>query len=333
MPPQQSSRDGKQYMSMKSLSESGLISRYRPKVSLGMPVYNADRYLQGAIDSLLAQSFEDFEIVISDNASTDATEEICRAYMQKDDRIRYFRSRQNYGVIHNFNNAFRLSQGQYFKWAASDDVCGRDYLLRAVQMLDDDPSVVLVWAKTVGIDEGGERVPLASEVSDLNSPRSVYSPDPVVRLRRLLRNMWWVDGPFYGLIRANALAQTRWLHPAHPSGDQILLTELSLKGRFYEIPEEMFFARVHPGKTSRRHSKLRDRATFLDDKRPGKKGLDRLRALRLYPKRVAMYAIIIVNSRLSFRQKLLCMTEVLRAIASWAVLRTHQVASGSSPWR
>ena len=98
--------------------------------------------------------------MISDNASTDATEEICRAYAQDDDRIRYFRNRRGTrGVIRNFNNVFRLSNGPYFKWAAGDDVCGRDYLLRAVQILDRDPSVVLVWAKTVGIDERGDRFP------------------------------------------------------------------------------------------------------------------------------------------------------------------------------
>ena len=298
-----------------------------------MPVYNAESYLEEALESLIAQSFEDLEVVISDNASTDATEEICRAYAQKDDRIRYCRSRQNYGVIHNFNNVFRLSAGEYFKWAGSDDICGRDYLLRAVETLDSDPSVVLVWAKTIGIDERGARVPLPSEVSDLNAPNSVYSLDPVDRVRRLLRHMWWVDGPFHGVMRADALAQTRWLHPPHPSGDQILLTELSLKGRFYEIPEEMFFTRVHPGKTSRRHSSLTERATVLADRRPGKRRLQRLLALRVYPKRIAMYVVIIAQSRLSPRQKLLCIAEVFRAIAAWASLRSHQVTSGSSPWR
>lgn len=313
--------------------EGGRTSSYFPKVSIGMPVYNGASYLEEALESILTQSFEDFELVISDNASTDATEEICRAYALKDGRINYFRSSRNHGVLHNFNRVFRLSRGEYFKWAASDDVCGRDYLLRAVQKLDDDPSVVLVWAKTVGVDERGERVHLPYEVSDLNSSWSVYSPDPVVRLRRLLRNIWWVDGPFYGLIRSEALARTRWLHPPHPSGDQILLTELSLRGRFYEIPEEMFFTRVHPGKTSRRHSTLKARAALIEGQRPGESPLDRLGAFRVYPKRIAMYAIIISDSRLSGRQKVLCVMEVVRAVGSWALLRARQLAAGSSPWR
>ncbi len=309
------------------------MSNRPPKVSLGMPVYNGGRYLEEALESLLTQSFEDFELVISDNASTDATEEICRAYARQDGRIRYFRSSRNHGVIHNFNRVFRLSRGEYFKWVASDDICGGDYVRCAVQKLDDDPSVVLVWAKTVGVDDRGERVHLPYEVSDSNSSSSVYSPDPVVRLRRLLRNIWWVDGPFYGVIRSEALAQTRWLHPPHPSGDQILLAELSLKGRFYELPEETFFTRVHPGKTSRRHSTLKARAALGDGELPIERPFDRLRAFRVYPKRIAMYALIIWDSRLSTRQKMLCMMEVCWAIASWALLRTRQLASGDSPWR
>ena len=217
------------------------MSSHRPRVSIGMPVYNGGRYLEEALQSVLSQSYEDFDVVISDNASTDDTEEICRTYARSDERIRYFRLRQNYGIIYNFNNVFRLSTGKYFKWAASDDVCGPDYLLKAVQVLEEDPSVVLVWATAVGIDERGQQVPMRYEVSDLNSPNSVYSPDPTVRFRRLLRNIWWTEGPFHGVIRAATLAQTRWLVPPHIGCDHVLLSELSLKGRFYEIPQEMFF--------------------------------------------------------------------------------------------
>jgi glycosyltransferase involved in cell wall biosynthesis len=309
------------------------MSSRRPTVSLGMPVYNAEPYLEQALDALLAQSFEDFEVMISDNASTDATEEICRSYADKDDRIRYVRSRANFGVIHNFNTVFRLSAGRYFKWAAADDVCGEDYLRRAVEVLDGDPSVVLAWAKTAGIDQQGRRVELPNEISDLNAPTSVYSTDPVVRWRRLLRNIWWVDGPFYGVMRADALGRTRWLHPPHPSGDQILLTELSLGGRFYEIPEELFLSRIHPNKTSRRQRALSARAGFLRGRRHSQRPLERLRNLRVYPTRLAMYSVIVMDAPLSPGQKLRCEAEVVRAVGTWAATRTRQVASGSSPWR
>lgn len=305
----------------------------RPKVSVGMPVYNGERYLEAAVDSILAQSFDDFELVISDNASTDGTEEICRTYAHKDERIRYFRMRENYGVIDNFNSVFRLSAGEYFKFASSDDVCEHDYLRKAVEVLDRDPSVVLVWARTLGIDEHGTPVPMQQEISDLNSAESVFSPDPTVRFRRLLRNIWWVDGPLYGVIRATALSQTKAaVYHRHMSCDQILLTELSLKGRFYEIPDERFFTRVHPNKTSWQQKTLRDRATLVDREDPGTGVRGSWRMLRGYPQRIALYMRYIADAPLSPRQRLLCRYEVLRAMASWGILRTRQVATGTSPW-
>jgi glycosyltransferase involved in cell wall biosynthesis len=305
----------------------------RPRLSIGMPVYNAERFLEQAVESILSQSFEDFELVIADNASTDRTEEICNKFAAKDNRVNCFRNRQNYGLIYNFNLVFRLSLGEYFKWAASDDVCAPDYLARAVEVLDSDPSVVLAWGKTVGIDENGNRVRMRHEVSDLNSPESVYSPDPTVRFRRLMQNIFWANGPLYGVLRSSALASTKSLHPRHMSGDQILITELSLKGRMYEIPEELFFSRVHAQKTSHRQRTLRDRATLVDHKPPGRGPIGWWRMFRGYPQRIVMYIGIISRAPLSAREKLKCSFEVLRAIGSWTALRIGQVSRGESPWR
>ena len=304
-----------------------------PTVSVGMPVYNAERFIEEALDSILAQSLEDLELVISDNASTDRTSEICQAYAARDGRIRYAAMAQNVGVVENFNTVFRRSRGRFFKWAAADDVCGPDYLRQAVDVLDGDRTVVLAWARTLGIDEQGEPVTLPNEVSDLNGAWSVYSLDPVARFRRLLRNMWWVDGPFYGVVRRDALEQTRWLHPHHISGDQILLVELSLKGRFYELPGETFYSRVHADKTSRRQRTLRDRAALVDRKAPGSGPAGWWRLVRGYPQRLAMYTMIIWGARITWFQKLLCQAEVARAVFAWVWLRARQVASGASPWR
>lgn len=309
------------------------MERSRRNVSVGMPVFNGERYIREAIDSILSQSFTEFELVISDNGSTDGTPDICKTYAATDTRVRYVRHRRNQGVIQNFNAVFALSNGEYFKWAASDDVCGRDYLMRAVEVLDRDSSVVLVWGKTVGIDENGGRVPMQYEVSDLNSAISVFSPDPAVRFRRLLRNIWWVDGPFYGVIRSSALRATRWVHPPHHSGDQILLAELSLKGRFYEIPDELFFSRVHTGKTSHAHRTLRDRVALVDPTEPGTGPLASLRAMRAYPERIWMYASAISRAPLPLATKLRCAWEIPRAIGDWVVVRARQLRAGQSPWR
>src|SRR5436190_12174806 len=94
-----------------------------PIVSIGLPVFNGERYLRQALDSLLGQDFQDFELIISDNASTDRTAEICRAYVAKDRRIRYYRNESNIGSAPNYRRVFELARGEFFKWCSHDDVC------------------------------------------------------------------------------------------------------------------------------------------------------------------------------------------------------------------
>jgi glycosyltransferase involved in cell wall biosynthesis len=298
-------------------------SEKMPKVSLGMPVYNAEAFLEEALDSLLAQTFDDFELVISDNASTDRTEEICREYAAKDRRIRYFRYRENYGLINNFQTVFKLSRGEYFKWCASDDVCDANYLQRAVEVLDADSSVVLVFPLMAGIDEKGRRTRVPGQISDRDSPDSVSSPNPVTRFRKLLRNIWWVDAGFYGVVRADVLAQTP-VHPEHMNGDQILLAELSLKGRFIEIPEEMFFSRVHANKTTFRQKTLRHRAELIENRPLGRGIPSWWKMIRHYPRRITMYMSIVSRAHLSPPQRVACYYEIGMSIAWWMKLRLHR---------
>src|SRR5687768_11197719 len=130
-----------------------------PRLSIGLPVYNGERYLQGAIESLLSQTFDDFELIICDNASTDRTQSICTAFAARDPRVRYFRNDRNVGAAGNFNLAFRRSRGRYFKWAAHDDLHEPDYLARCVAALDADPSAVLCQTATRVIDPVGSEVP------------------------------------------------------------------------------------------------------------------------------------------------------------------------------
>lgn len=113
------------------------------RVSIGMPVYNGEPFLRETLDAILAQTFRDFELIISDNASTDATEQICREYAAQDKRISYSRNQQNIGASANFNRVFKLSSGEYFKWSAADDLHASDFLAKCVEILDRDRSVVL----------------------------------------------------------------------------------------------------------------------------------------------------------------------------------------------
>lgn len=221
------------------------MSNDRPRVSIGLPVYNGEIYLAEALDSLLAQTFTDFELVIADNASTDATGEICQAYAVKDSRIRYIRNPENLGAAANYNRVFELSSGQYFKWAAHDDLCAPEFLERCVGVLDRDESVVLCYSLTKAIDENGQvtREYAAKPKSGSVRPRDrfyefVCVPHPCVAV--------------FGLMRTSVLGRTP-LIGNYTGSDRPLLGELSLLGRFHEIPEFLFFYRNHPQQSWQLH--------------------------------------------------------------------------------
>lgn len=215
------------------------MSLDRPRVSIGLPVYNGERFLRESLESLLGQTYSDFELIISDNASTDDTPDICQAFAEKDPRIRYHRTEENAGCAANYARAFHLSSGEYFKWAAADDVCLPDHLSRCVEVLDRDPTVVLAYPRTRFINSEGR--PLES----LRDPGwDLRSDAPHERLRFVINARHWVNAIF-GLIRARSLARTR-LVASYPGGDYRLLGELSLLGKFVEIPEYLFLRRIHP---------------------------------------------------------------------------------------
>ena len=140
------------------LSESERVSEGCPRVTVGVPVFNGESFLAETLDSLLNQTFSDFEIVISDNASTDRTEEICRAYAARDPRIRYYRSDANRGAAWNHNRVFELARGEYFKWNSADDLCAPEFLARCVAALDEDASAIMVCSNVLVSDDYGEAV-------------------------------------------------------------------------------------------------------------------------------------------------------------------------------
>ena len=207
-------------------------------MSVGVPVRNGARFLAETLDSLLAQSYADFELLISDNASTDETETICRAYAARDPRIHFFRSDVDLGLAGNYNFLFLQARGKYFKWAAADDLHEPDYLRRCVEVLDRDPSVVLAYCKSRFIDENGKPV---VETDPGFDPRSEAARE---RLRYVIRSNRWVNAIF-GLIRSEVLAKTPLL-PRYPSGDYIILGELALLGKFEKFRKSCFCAACIP---------------------------------------------------------------------------------------
>ena len=210
------------------------------RVSIGMPVFNGERYIRQAIQSILAQTYKDFELIIADNASTDRTQEICREFVAKDKRIRYFRNKANLGAPANYNLTFKLSSGEYFKWAAYDDVLSPEYLEKCVKVLDDDSSIVVCHSKVGCIDENGI---LIGNYDDRTLNR-INSSKPHERFADLIsvRNTCWA---IHAVMRSNTLEKTP-LHGNYLDADRNLLAELGLRGRFYEIPEHLFLRRDHP---------------------------------------------------------------------------------------
>jgi glycosyltransferase involved in cell wall biosynthesis len=214
-----------------------------PKVTVGLPVLNGERFVAEAIESILAQTFEDLELVISDNASTDGTEEICRAYAEKDERVRYVRNRENLGAAYNYNQTFHLSSGTYFKWAAHDDAIRPQFLDRCVEILDRDSSAVIAYPRWQAIDETSRPQDYAY------SPWDVNSSVPYRRFRNVMAMAGLGIVPIFGLIRSEVLHRTGLL-PAYAHGDHVLLSELSLYGTFHEVPEELQLHRWHADRYS-----------------------------------------------------------------------------------
>jgi glycosyltransferase involved in cell wall biosynthesis len=211
----------------------------RPRVSVGLPVYNGEKYLGQAIESILAQTFQDIELIIYDNASTDGTEEISREYMARDTRIRYVRNSENIGAAMNFNRVFHHSSGEYFKWAAHDDLHKPDFLRKCVQALDRDPTVLLAYTRAVTI-YGNEGV-----TREWGAGQDLGSHVPHERFLEALAPLKDpMPLPIFGVIRANGLGKTR-LFGRFPASDLALLAELALHGRFRELPEALFLQRNH----------------------------------------------------------------------------------------
>jgi len=215
-----------------------------PYVSIGLPVYNGERFLVQTLDSLLAQTFENLELIISDNASTDRTQEICQDYAAKDRRIRYYRNDQNLGAARNYNCVFELSTGKYFKWAAHDDLCAPVLIERCVEVLDSEPSVVICYARTSIIDEHGRHQRDYDDLMDLRSPK------PHERFRDYLFRRTGMCNPIFGVIRASELRKTS-LIGSYIWSDGVLLGELILRGKIYELPERLLYRRCHPEQGSR----------------------------------------------------------------------------------
>ena len=233
------------------------MKRAIPLVGIGLPVYNGERFLTATLDSILAQTFKDFELIISDNGSTDKTQEICVEYSRRDSRIRYIRQEINLGASRNYNLVFEMTAGKYFRWAAADDLFSADSLEKCVATLEKYPEAVLCYPKTTLIDQNGQTIRLYEDQLDLRFPNASD------RFREALHRIGMVN-VLYGLIRSDMLRKTS-LMGNYPGTDMALLAELTLYGQFFEIPHHLFFRRMHPQAFSS-ITTLKEEQEFFDPK-------------------------------------------------------------------
>ncbi|MEM7133567.1 MAG: glycosyltransferase [Chloroflexota bacterium] len=231
-----------------------------PLVSIGLPVYNGENFLRASLGSILNQTFTDFELVISDNASTDSTEEIVREAAAQDSRIRYFRNDVNGGAAWNYNRVFELSRGKYFKWAAHDDIMHCGYLMSCVAVLEADSDIVLCNSLTGQIDACGKIL-----THEYVSVGDVL--DPAISTAERFGELVCERGGWtriFGVIRSDVLKSTP-LIAKYIGSDLALLGELGLKGKVIDLEEFLFWRREHEQTSTRgKYTPRRKRLTWFD---------------------------------------------------------------------
>ena len=287
------------------------------KVAIGLPVRNGANYLAAAIESILAQTYGDFDVLISDNASIDGTEQICRAYAKRDRRIRYMRREKNVGAAANHNLLVRMADSPYFKWAAHDDVLAPGFLAACVDVLDRNPTVVLASPASMLIDEADMPLSYSAELGGMIDRSGVCWPttpekndglmakDPAVRFEAVMLNMFMCV-EIFGLMRRSALLRTSLQGP-FSSADKVVLAQMSLLGRFWLGEETLFFRRCHAQQFSASNGAYR--AMWFSGRR------DSLFTQQI--KLLIAYCRTVFTTQLTARQRYSC----LYAVANRAISR------------
>jgi glycosyltransferase involved in cell wall biosynthesis len=281
-----------------------------PRLTVGLPVYNGEQFLGEALDALLGQTFEDFELIVADNASTDGTADIGRRYAKQDSRVRYIRHDRNVGLVANHVFVQEQARCELFKCAAHDDLYGRDLMERCVDALDENPDAVLAHSWSAVIDESRNVTGTFGSGVPMDSP---LAPE---RFRTVL-----FDGCHdyeYGVIRTQALRRMTRRGSYHHA-DRMFNAELALHGRFQQVPDWLYFRREHAGRPPQT---VRDRCTIFDPRRA-----DRLRhpVARLYAEYLWAYIPVIRRAPLSSADR----RECYRLLAQWMLSRALPVAGRS----
>ena len=213
-----------------------------PKVGIGMTVYNGEKYIEEALQSILDQTYTDFALLIVDDASTDGSKEIIERYAARDERIIYHRNEVRQGMVGAWRRAFelvsqRFPSAGYFAWASDHDVWDNRWLATMVKELDEDPDVVLAYPHTQVISRDGEFL-------NAKTPRFATAgiKDPAERFRYTCSHLVGAGNMVYGLFRAEALRKAGiFRYMLLP--DRFLMMELSLYGEFKQVPLSLWYRR------------------------------------------------------------------------------------------
>ncbi len=272
-----------------------------PLVSIGLPVYNGADYLKSTIDSILAQTFKDFELIISDNASNDATQQICEEYAAKDHRIIYIRNQENVGAIQNYLNLLEASRGKYFKWAGHDDLLKPKLIEKLVEALENNPEFVLSYSRTTRINGEGEVI-----TDNYKDELDITLDTPSKRFKayndRFKENT--MCDPIFSLYRKEVLDKTIPLG-TYMGCDAVFLGELVMHGKFFEVPESLFLRRIHDKMFGQATKSLKDKLSWFDPSNKNKMKTKRIPMLVGFWNSVS-------NVDMNSREKLLSYFEVIK---------------------
>jgi glycosyltransferase involved in cell wall biosynthesis len=231
-----------------------------PPVSVGLPVFNGADFLVQALESILAQTYTEFELIISDNASTDATPDIVRDYASRDTRIRYIRQAENIGIGNNWTFVAKQARGPLFKWMPANDLLAPTLLADCLKVLQDDPDVVLCYGRTQLIDMANNRLDAYGDDFE------ALSADPLERYRIVRRKLNLCTSILAGVVRLDALKRCGYM-ANYPHSDRVLIAGLALQGKLVLLPQILFYYRW--GRTVA--TPLKTRLELTQSFRPGAK--------------------------------------------------------------
>lgn len=288
--------------------------RASPLVTIGMPAFNSAATIRSSLESLLAQTFSDFELIVSDNASTDSTRDIVEELARLDPRIRYVRQAENIGANGNYSYVAQVARGAYFKWAASSDLCAPDFIEKCLAALENNGDAVLAAPRT-SMFSGDISAAVLFE-QDIE----ILDASPAARIGRLHTTLTY-NNALNGLIRMEALRKTRLIEPYYQA-DVVLIGHLAMLGKIVRVNEYLYYRRMEVATAT----SLQDRTAWRRHHYPNlsarilfqawKRYLGWMRACFASPMPfLEKIRVIIFVARLCYREKRLLWTDVCAAFS------------------